>query len=296
MITVCIPFSDNEELTSKCLDNINKNSVGPLEVIVIDNGSTKEYNFNHIFTNEDILFKYIRNEKNVGGPTAFKQGLDASTTDIVCIIHNDVLIHEVGWNNRVEQAFNDDPQLGLGGFFGTLGVHKDGGRMIKSSSNMLGLEWGSPWNHHGDFLDGIEPAACFDGLGLIFRKSFVEDVDSKYNLFGKDRPPHHWYDRHISVAFVAAGYRIATIGIAFDHWSVGSGGIHKDTSKYAETSLEWIDNNLSDQWFINNQLTKDHGFDSIIYIAGLNMWLHDWENRLPLTVDANYNYTWERNE
>lgn len=297
MITICVPFIDNEEITKRCIKGINDNSVGPIELIVIDNGSDKVQDFSDVLTNEDISFKYIRNEKNIGGPLSFRQGIDASASEIVCIIHNDVLIHESGWNTRVENYFNEDYNLGLAGFFGASMVAPDGGRG-GSKSNMLGLEWGSAWNHHGDHLTDIAPAAVLDGVAMIFRKSYISKVEERHDLFSNDRPPHHWYDRHIVMCFIDAGYRVATFGIGFDHWS---GATANSSEKYRMCIRRWILSHMDNQYvkktlelFMQTNQKPEENLDAFVYVAGRLMWEEQWSPRLTLHVDENYNYYGDR--
>lgn len=297
MITICVPYIDNEEITKRCIKGINDNSVGPIEVIVIDNGSDNIYDFSDVLTNQNVLFKYIRNEKNIGGPLSFRQGIDASRNEIVCIIHNDVLIHEHGWNLRVESYFNQDDKLGLAGFFGASMVAPNGGRG-GSRSNMLGLEWGSSWDQHGGHLTDIAPAAVLDGVALIFRKSYIPEVEKKHDLFSDNRPPHHWYDRHIILSFIDAGFRVATIGIGFDHWC---GATANSSEKYRQYCKKWILNHMDNEYvkmametYLREGVKPEENLDSFVYTVGWLMWDRQWGPRLTLHVDENYNYYGDR--
>ncbi len=200
MISIIIPVIDQHEVTDRCIAYIRATTVQPYEIIVIDNGSDVPY--------QDAVV----NGENKGIPTSLKQGYERAKGDIILFMHNDVLIHDHGWDIRVQSAFNDDPLLGVAGFFGGRGMNPDGGR-VHPESNMLGTVWGSPWNHHGTHQTGIVPAAVLDGLAMFFRKRMLDEAGFP------ELPPHHWYDRILPLYYIDKGWRCATIGVGFDHGS-----------------------------------------------------------------------------
>lgn len=200
-ISIVIPVRDVEEATDNCISHIINGSSELPEIIVIDNGSEKPYKHN--------MARTIRNENNIGFWPSMLQGIQAATSEIVLCMHNDVFIYERGFDQRIIEEFNKDPLLGIAGFFGARGVAIDGGR-LHPESQMLGLQYGTPWYANGALLTGSNPAVVFDSLAMIFRKPFLYNID--YNV-----PPHHWTDRLITLRMVLAGYHAITIGIQFDH-------------------------------------------------------------------------------
>src|SRR5207253_9726635 len=107
--------------------------------------------------------------------------------------------------------------------FGARGVHPDGGRE-GCMSHMLGREWGKTEGaqpaalHHGELMTGVSPAVVFDGVGLSFRRSTLQDLAYNTDTFADFRPMHHWYDRILSLKTLDRGYHMAVIVIQFDHW------------------------------------------------------------------------------
>jgi glycosyltransferase involved in cell wall biosynthesis len=262
MISMVIPVIDQHEVTAKCLEYAQSHAIGDLEVILVDNGSDPPYE------------AALRNTENVGLVESLKQGTAQATGDIIVFMHNDVLIHEGSWNQRVQEAFNADQHLGLIGFFGGRGVNLDGGR-IHPESNMVGREWGSPGSHHGALQTGLRPAAVLDGLCMIFRKSMLEEEGYP------NCPPHHWYDRILPLYYIDRGWRCATIGIAFDHGS----GFTSSQHKYRAFAEKWCK-----EHYIGVPPSGD--YDLAIYLEGANQFQKEWSRRLPLTVDEHYNYHW----
>src|SRR5437667_2104715 len=72
-------------------------------------------------TNPEIYIRYNTAEDNLGVTGSYQELYEESHEDILAFLHDDVLIHEHGWDERVLQEF-DDPQIAIAGFGGAL-VH-----------------------------------------------------------------------------------------------------------------------------------------------------------------------------
>ena len=281
-ITLVIPATDQHDFTKRCIESVYENAEGELEIILIDNGSEERYTKE--FTN--VPHRTLRESHNRGVLHTFKQGIKAASHDIVCFIHNDTLIHEKGWNVRIEQAFKDDPQLGLAGLLGARALHKDGGRM-GVMSHMLGKEYGKcechdpAALHHGELMTNIAPAAVLDGVGLFFRRSALLKVAARTNVFAADRPLHHWYDRNFSANFLEQGWHVAVIGIQFDHFS---GATANTSDSYRKAAEEWAERN-------GKPIVEDNP-DLTMYRIGEEQFIREWSPRLPVGVGPNYEVTW----
>lgn len=268
MITVLLPVMDSHHITDEAIKHLIRNAHDPHEVdiMVVDNASTEPYPMKNgeyfelydttmgagyiSVDGEDYDFTVFHNRVNRAGYGALLQVLPLADYDIVLWMHNDVLIHEKGWDKRIIKAFEDDPLLGIAGFFGAPGVASNGGR-IGSMGNMLGKVWGSPQEHHGQVMTGIYPAVVFDSLAIIIRRSIFEALAINHN----DVPPHHWNDRILPLLFVDAGYHAATIGIAHDHHS----GVSSLGEKYRE---------LAERWSREHNVPFQRDWDYTFYSAG----------------------------
>lgn len=289
MISMIIPVIDQESFTKRCLEKLAANTTEPTELVIIDNGSEKSQGDIVIGATaaSNLKVKYVRNQSNIGVLATFKQGLKVASGDILFYMHNDVLLHEYGWNWRVAQAFGEDPKLGLAGLLGARVCMPDGGR-VGVMSHMLGEEWGKTELkpaalHHGELMTGIAPAAVFDGVGLIFRREALEDVSGRYNLWGEDRPLHHFYDRNISLAFLEAGYHMAVIGLKFDHYS---GATANHSASYHATALKWCEQ--------HNIPLIDNNADLTVYREAERQFFADWSSKLPAQVEVDYSVRWGR--
>ena len=293
-ISLIVPYIDTWPITKRCIEKINENSDPDTEVILIDNGSAEHYD-NRIL---DVLAKQNeqggrlrnvrihRNDDNTGVLATFKQGLELSTGDVICFIHNDVLIQEQGWDIKVSDVFASVHDLGLAGLFGAVGVGNNGGR-IRSQSKMLGLEWGAcechdvAWKHHSEYLDGLSPATILDGVGMFFSRKALTDL-TYTDMFDDWRAPHHFYDRTIPLKLIDRGYKIATIGIGFDHFS---GQTANSSTTYFDTGKKWLES--------QSKYDPSKPVDQQIYNIAEEQFFSEFGNRLPATVDSNWNYSFQ---
>jgi glycosyltransferase involved in cell wall biosynthesis len=287
MITLVIPVIDQPDFTRRCLENLARYTHNPVELIIIDNGSEKSFlkDANEILDQSKLKLKYIANPLNVGVLKTFKQGLEEASGDILFFMHNDVLIWEAGWDERITEAFAQDPDLGMAGLLGARRCERDGGRW-GVMSHMLGREWGQcevqpAAVHHGELMTGIAPAVVFDGVGLMFRRVALAAVSQQYDLWSDSRPLHHFYDRNISLAFCEAGYHQAVIGIQFDHFS---GATANASSKYHDTAKVWCDR--------HNVPIIDGNADLTVYKEAERQFFADWQNKLAVQVDNDYAVRW----
>ncbi len=243
-LSLVIPFIDQVDITKHCIETALKNAGSEFELLLIDNGSDKGTH-RKVMPKADNV-RYIYNAENTGVLPTFKQGFEKTDSDIIGFIHNDVLLHHEGWVQTVINAFESTPKLGLAGIFGAVGIGDNGGR-IRSMSQMLGKEWGKcechevAWQHHSELLDGMHPAVILDGVGMFFSREAANSLMNT-DMFDSWRAPHHFYDRIIPLKLIDGGYKIATIGLQFDHWS---GATANSSEKYAATGLKWLTENAT---------------------------------------------------
>lgn len=292
-ISLVIPFIDQVDITKHCIETVFRNAGSDFELVLIDNGSEHK-NSREIGRFATKLLKdsvtlgiFHRNDENLGVLSSFKQGLEIATGDVICFIHNDVLIHEQNWVSIVDQAFSNNPQLGLAGIFGAVGVGDNGGR-IRPQSNMLGAEWGScechqfAWQHHSEHLNGLAPATILDGVGMFFSRKALTDLAST-DMFDDWRAMHHFYDRIMPLKLIDKGYKIATIGLGFDHWS---GATANSSVKYAVAGRKWLGEQKGVAPF------EGMNADQLIYTFAEQQFFDEFGSRIPCNVDSNWDYQW----
>lgn len=299
-LSVVIPVLNQHELAKVCIRSLQQNSTTDPEIIVIDDGSDLPFYYPGI----DI----IRNEKCSGSYSHFAD--EYYTGDIVAFIHSDLIIHEKGWDERVIKAFENDEKLGLIGFIGSNEIDGLGGRGLGTMSNFAGYNiaiperidlngfegivtvapeinniLGSPAEIHGKRVTGLEPAVVLDGCSMIFRKEALQKITHDFAF-----PPHHFYDRMMSIQMIQAGYKDAVIGILCDHLS---GQTVNHESKYHDMCKQWCKNNLGidepgqwvtvDQEWFNNPTNASRGniptaWDHVIYMEAERRFMKHWRD------------------
>ena len=97
-ITVVIPVKERFDLLKIALESINKQTLIPKNVIIVDDGSSekinliKKYNFN---------LKIVRNKKNIGVSASRNKGIKLSKTRYICFIDTD----DVWKKNKIRLQF-----------------------------------------------------------------------------------------------------------------------------------------------------------------------------------------------
>lgn len=147
------------------------------------------------------VFEIARRQLVVGPPDT-----------VIAFLHSDLLVWEAGWDARVEGVFAREPRLGLIGFVGSDTIETDGGRGLGTVSNFQGRVGGGAALVHGRQDAGLSWAAVVDGCAMIFRRACLNAIGVREGF-----PPHHFYDRLMSLQALEAGWRVAVLGIACDH-------------------------------------------------------------------------------
>jgi len=289
-VSLVIPYIiENEQqskIVTRCIDVAAAGATKEdTEIVLIDNGSP----ISLTFTAHQRISKIKYNAENVGVVQTFKQGYEAADGDLICFIHSDVLLHEIGWDTRIAATFSGNDRLGLAGLFGAKILHPNGGREL-CMSNMLGKEWGKcgchqqSALHHGMLEQGVRPVSMFDGVGLFFRREALRQLVEETDFCADWRAPHHFYDRIVGCKIaIDLGWHMAVIGIGFDHWSGATGNA---SNIYAETSRKWLEKN-------GHAIIEGQPMDLHIYNIAEQQFFKEYTHRLPLLVDESYNYTWK---
>ncbi len=196
-IIIC---SRNKNIEKPLLDNISATVGCPYELIVIDNSN-----------NNHSIFE------------AYNIGIDKSKGDILCLMHDDILIHTKKWGEILLDHFSKNSKTGLMGVAGS-----------KIKTKMPSAWWDCPrkfkvvnitqhfngkekekWQY--GFKNGTDTeVVAIDGVFMGLRKN--RNIRFDENLKG-----FHNYDLNISLEYKIAGYSIfATNKIEIEHFSIGS--------------------------------------------------------------------------
>ncbi len=111
LTSIVIVTHNQVEYTRQCLDSIRLVTDEPLELIVVDNGSTDgTVEFLRALPGARVIV----NQTNRGFPAAANQGMAVATGNQVLLLNNDV-VATTGWLGRMLRALRSDPKMGLVG-------------------------------------------------------------------------------------------------------------------------------------------------------------------------------------
>lgn len=186
------------------------------------------------WSNPNVL---IINGKN-GMLDAYQYGyLCKPETEILAYLHDDTIINEPGWVQRVLKEF-EDPKVGLVGFGGALGHGTSGLYKVPYQyqqlartcfmSNMVDAE------NHGERFTGACDVAVLDGFALIVRHEVLEKaggwpIGTAISYIG--------YDYWLCCMARRLGYLIRLVGIPCQHLGGQTFvklGIGKDPSHWTQ--------------------------------------------------------------
>jgi len=112
LVSVVIPNWNGKKFLTGCLDSLAKQSYKPIEIIVVDNGSTDgsvefiQQNF------KDVIL--VRFETNTGFSKAVNQGVISATGEFVVLMNNDTTA-DVNWISELVKAIKQHPEAGSAG-------------------------------------------------------------------------------------------------------------------------------------------------------------------------------------
>lgn len=221
-LSIVIPLLNHKEETIKNLQTFidTADNFSLVNVIIIDNGSdipASEWGFPQGTT-------FIRHNENIGVLPALQEGYMTAKNkgaNHIAFFHNDVQMHENGWDTKLIRIL-DDPTIGCAGFFGakglgTTGLYRDPYVMSQfiRHDNVSGcIRMPSGHNFRTPYGE-TEDVAVLDGFSLICSVAMLDKIGG----FDLNLPPHHMYDNDTCVASHYADFR--NVVIAMDAYHTG---------------------------------------------------------------------------
>ena len=200
MISIII-CSRNKDIPSAQKENIERTIGTPFEWVIIDN-SANQYN---IFT-------------------AYNEGVARAKGDILCFMHDDILMHTTSWGEVIARQLTDT----------TIGVIGVAGSHFLSSAPLYwyAMPFTAQYNltndngkqtleEHGQcYHDDLADVAAVDGMCFFARRELFETV----TFDNKTYSGFHAYDMDICLQVLACGWRVCvTRSILVEHfWSEAS--------------------------------------------------------------------------
>ncbi len=220
--------------TRLSVESILKNQDPSLfELIIIDNGSKPDIKtyFDSLKDKIEInpalagkgWINYIRNEENLGPIRAINQGIQAARYDYIAVIHNDVVILEKGWLEKIVSFMRADPKIGIAGLAGRKEIYKTG--CVNEASlkhNLQNEDLNPPMDKD------VEEVAVLDGLCFVMSRQLLARIKGLDETYGY----MHCYDLDISLQSIDAGFRNVVVKVEAMH--IGNGGMTRRMREYKE--------------------------------------------------------------
>jgi GT2 family glycosyltransferase len=170
---------------------------------------------------------------------AFQTSYQRTHHDILAFLHDDLMIHEANWDERILREF-DDPFVGVVGVAGALGhgspslyagdYHLPNLARQHFMSNMRDAE------RHGARFKGERDVAILDGMALFVRRPILDKVGG----WPVNQPVGYWlYSEWLCCEARRQGYRIRLVGIDVDHLGGKSSGFISPKITY-EAAHRWL--------------------------------------------------------
>ncbi|MFO7899016.1 MAG: glycosyltransferase family 2 protein [Planctomycetota bacterium] len=118
--SVVILAYNKAQHTARCLNGLLHTSWRPLEVVLLDNGSTDGIpdvfdSFEERAGNAEIHVKRLRNESNLGAATGRNQALERASGRLVAFMDNDVVVRSRDWIERLARTLASHDKAGIAG-------------------------------------------------------------------------------------------------------------------------------------------------------------------------------------
>jgi hypothetical protein len=196
---------------------------------VFDNGSGEEIGeYVREVLSKQFPTTYLRVEENLAFVQPYQEVYNLVGTDWILYMHNDLFIHEMDWDLRVEEIIKGiNEKIGIVGIAGSPGANEIGARICRYEgieahtgiiSNLRGVA-----KDHGLVADPsipFYPAVMLDGMFLLCNMEFLDKVEGwhvypfPYGLF-------QFYDYDISMEAISQGFKNIVIPLDATHYSGG---------------------------------------------------------------------------
>ena len=202
-----------------------------------------------------VYVRYNTPENNLGVVGSYdhlyRKTVEWSIEDeeVVCFVHDDVIVRERGWDERVLKEFKD-PDVGVVGFGGAAGHASDDIYRTPYRLQQLGRS-GYRSNVddaevHGERFKGEADVAVLDGFCLCVRREFLARVDGWKSILNAGID-FIGYDYYLCGLAHRLGYRIRVVGIECHHRGGGTSvGMQVDRQKEYDYSHKRIYDDLKD--------------------------------------------------
>jgi GT2 family glycosyltransferase len=178
-VTVIVVNWNRRDMLRSCLQSLTGQTVSPLEIVIVDNGSSDgsvEMIEREFQTGSRVPIRLIRNRENRGFCQANNQGIELARGEYVALLNNDAEA-DARWLEGLSTAFAGRPDVGMAA--SKILVHGDPGRIDKAG-HLIFLDGqnrgrGSGQRDVGQF-DRTEEVLWPDGCAAMYRRAMLDQI------------------------------------------------------------------------------------------------------------------------
>jgi len=281
-VSIIVLVWNNLNITIQCLLSIMQYTAHPFELIIIDNGSTKEVRAwvsRKLGRYEHVL--YHRNETNQGFPQGCNDGINLATGDHILLLNNDTIVTPF-WISRLIATFSDEKV----GMVGPMSVRNGSEQNIgiipyKNTKEMITFS-----NHYArNNLGAVDEIGVIIGLCMLIRKEVWQQLGGLDPIYGFGNGE----DSDYCIRCHRLGYSIVIVqDIFIDH--VGSVtfskiGLPYDRllkQNYCYSVIKHLPDSMHES-VISESVSKDCYSVSVQDWKDVRPWDSTWDH-IPLTI------------
>jgi len=210
-LTSIVILTHNQlEYTRQCIESIRERTTDPVELIVVDNGSTDgTVDYLHSLSGVRATF----NAENLGFPIAANQGIRAATGRQILLLNNDTIV-TTGWLRRMLRALASDRRIGL---VGACSNNVSGSQQVTVSYDDLTSLDGFAWDYGKSRDRVVADTDRLVGFCLLIRREVVD----KIGVLDEQFTPGNFEDDDYCQRALEAGFRVVIARDAFVHHFAG---------------------------------------------------------------------------
>jgi len=221
LVSIIVLTCNGEKHVHRCLRHVMCQTHQPLEVIVVDNGST-DGSLQKLKAAYPEL-TYVENPKNRGFAAGMNQGIVASHGEFVIPLNQDVCLHE-DYVAECVRRIRDDPSIGaIGGrVFSWVGDELTGQlRKGEGGHNIMRKRF---QGDGGNVVTGEMWTFAPSGIFPFFRRKMLQDVFESTGYYYDEAFETGWEDTDLFFRMQLRGWKCLFLPAAFG-WHVGSGSV-----------------------------------------------------------------------
>jgi GT2 family glycosyltransferase len=120
LVSAIIVNYDKRPYSELCVTSLLKTAYEPLEIIVVDNGSTDGTvelleELRDACSAAGVRYEVILNDTNIGAPAARNQGMERADGDYIAFLDNDIAVRDVQWLTKLRAALDEAHDIGICG-------------------------------------------------------------------------------------------------------------------------------------------------------------------------------------